>query len=86
MRVYFGKHFNKKYKKLPSNIQQKATERIALFSEHPFDPILNNHSLTGKYRGYRSINITGDFRAVYEPISSDIALFIAIDTHSNLYK
>jgi len=86
MKVYFGKSFDKKYLKLPSNIRQKAIERIALFSVHPFDPILNNHALSGEYKGYRSINITGDLRALYEPISKERAFFISIDSHSNLYK
>jgi len=48
--------------------------------------ILNNHALTGQWAGYRSINITGDYRAVYRLAEEDIAYFVALDTHSKLYK
>ncbi len=51
----------------------------------PFHPLLNNHPLAGRWTGYRSINITGDYRAIYELIEEDLAYFVTIDTHSNLY-
>jgi len=34
----------------------------------------------------RSINITGDLRLVYEEIDEDVARFLDLDTHSNLYS
>ena len=46
---------------------------------------LNNHALHGEYLGYRSINITGDLRAVYEIQDEKAVKFLFIDTHSNLY-
>jgi len=45
---------------------------------------LNNHSLSGEWRGYRSIDITGDIRAVYR-IENEINLFVAIGSHNQLY-
>lgn len=33
-----------------------------------------------------SINITGDWRAIYMPININEVLFIAFGTHSQLYK
>jgi len=54
--------------------------------ENPFNPILNNHALHGKWGRYRSINITGNLRALYELIDIDTALLILVDTHSNLYR
>ena len=48
--------------------------------------ILNNHPLGGKYRDCRSIDISGDFRAIYELVEKDIAYFVILDKHSNLYK
>ena len=84
MIVQFSKKFRKQYKKLRA-IQKNIDERLVLFQQDPHDPILNNHSLAGEYKGYRSINITGDFRALYEPIDTNTAFFITVDTHSNLY-
>lgn len=85
MKVYFSKVFDKNYKKLQSKIMRKVDERIILFSQNPMNPILNNHSLHGKYNGCRSINISGDLRAVYKMIDQDIAFFVAFGTHSQLY-
>lgn len=85
MKIQFHKNFIKQYKKRRS-IKRQIDERIVLFRIDPFDPILNNHGLTGKYEGYRSINITGDFRAIFELIDDDTARFIDMDTHGNLYK
>ena len=86
MKIRFHKNFNKQYKKLKQTQKQKVQERLVLFLKTPFHPILGNHPLKGKYTGYRSINITGDLRAVYRFISEQECIFVAIDTHSNLYS
>ena len=85
MKAYFHSRFEKRYKKFKESEKHKTKERILLFLHLPFDPILNNHALKGRYLGYRSINITGDLRAIYCMINDDVAYFIAINTHSNLY-
>ena len=84
MKIQLHKNFIKEYKKWP-NIQKRIDERLALFRVNPFDQILNNHGLTGKYAGCRSINITGDYRAVFELIDDNTVRFIDVDAHSNLY-
>lgn len=86
MRVYFHKNFKKRYRSLNSSERKKWNERLALFMSNAFHPVLYNHALRGEYSGYRSINITGDLRALYEPVGKDTALFITIDTHGNLYR
>jgi len=86
MKVLFHTNFKKQYKKLLGNQQTKFNEQLAIFLENPFHPLLNNHPLQGKYNGYRSINVGGDLRAIYEMAEKDIAYFIAIDTHSKLYS
>lgn len=51
------------------------------------DPKLNNHVLRGKLRGLRSINITGDWRAIFREYKKDKQiLFDSLGTHSQLYK
>lgn len=84
MRIDYHKHFKKQYKKLPSKVQEKFAERLMIFIGNPFAPELSNHALHGKYAKYRSINITGDWRAFYEVTDIGVQFFI-IDTHSNLY-
>lgn len=85
MRIITDKQFDKSYSKLPQKIKIKFSERRDLFIENEFYPLLDNHPLMGKYHGFRSINITGDFRAVYYKHSRDLAVFVNIGTHSQLY-
>lgn len=86
MRSAFHKNFEKDYARLRESTKKKFKERHALFLEDEFHQLLNNHALAGKFLGYRNINVTGDFRAVYHKVSTDAVLFVAIDTHSNLYS
>ena len=86
MRIQFHRNFEKQYKKLPLVVQSKFLKRIEIFLKDEFNPVLNNHALKGKYQGYRSLNVTGDFRAVYKRKSKKRAIFIAIDKHSHLYQ
>ena len=84
MDIRIHRNFAKRYVKLPSGIQERFKERRDIFAKNSFDPILQNHALKGKYQGYRSINITGDWRAVFQLNGSD-AYFVEIGTHSYLY-
>ena len=84
--IFFHGNFKKQYKKLSKNDQERLSERLNIFKQNPFNPILHNHELRGKYSGLNSINITGDLRALYQPVSDNLVLFVAIDTHSNLYE
>ena len=86
MKIVFHSGFKKKYKKLKSAEQKKFQQRLLLFEKNPDSPILNNHQLKGDYKGFYSINITGDPRALYKLVKKDTAFFIDIDTHSNLYS
>ena len=86
MNILYHAHFKKKYQKYPEHLKQIIKSRIVLFTQNPFDPLLNNHPLKGNYKGYRSINITGDFRAIYRLTDPNTAYFVEVDNHSNLYK
>ncbi|OGH39088.1 MAG: hypothetical protein A3B44_03250 [Candidatus Levybacteria bacterium RIFCSPLOWO2_01_FULL_38_21] len=84
MKIRVHKKFIKGYNKLTTSQQKKFKERRNLFIGDEFNPILNNHALTGKYQGFRSINISGDLRAIFRR-ERDSVLFVALDKHSNLY-
>ena len=85
MKVNFSRRFEKQRAKLPKLIKLKLSDRLRLFLNEPSHPFLRNHPLSGKYVGYRSINVTGDYRAIFYYESTDIVRFIAIGTHSELY-
>lgn len=86
MKIFFQKSFEKRYKSLPDKIKTKVKEKNILFGRDSFNPLLNNHALHGKYMGYRSIDITGDIRAIYKFLDKDTVLFVDIGAHSKLYK
>jgi addiction module RelE/StbE family toxin len=86
MNVFTSKKFDKMFKKCLQEIKEKFIERLKLFKDNKHSPIiLNNHPLSGKLKGLRSINVSGDYRSIFEEKSGDI-IFIAIGTHSQLYK
>lgn len=84
-RLVFSTGFKKQYKKLPRKTQKRVDERLDLFAHDPHHGLLGNHVLTGEYKEYRSINISGDMRAIYEEIKDDVAYFIGVGTHHDLY-
>lgn len=85
MNIFYSKKFDKMFKKCPQEIKSKFIERLELFNEDKYSSILNNHALSGKLKGLRSINISGDYRAILKE-QPDGILLIAIGTHSQLYK
>lgn len=84
MQVSYSRDFIKQSKKLSKNIREKLLSRVTIFIENPLDPRLRNHALRGKYRNTRSIDITGDVRALYIQTEHE-AIFVAVGTHSQLY-
>lgn len=86
-RIDYSKKFIKSLKKAPKKIQLAFRKRLEIFLSDKFNPILNNHALAGKYEGLRSINVTGDWRAIFKEYGDGkIIYFITINTHSNLYE
>lgn len=79
------KTFDKQYAKLNKKNKVRFKSKIELFISNPFDKQLRNHPLKGKYLGYRSINITGDLRALYRIEGNTVTIFAFIGTHSQLY-
>ncbi|TSC75217.1 MAG: Uncharacterized protein G01um101430_540 [Parcubacteria group bacterium Gr01-1014_30] len=86
MEIILHRSFEKKFIKRPPKIQEAFKNRRNLFLENPLHPLLNNHPLSGDRKGQWSINVTGDWRAIYVFRDESTVVFIDIDTHSNLYK
>lgn len=94
MRIDYSKKFIKGLKKSPRKIRIAFRDRLKIFLKDRSDPLLNNHVLSGRYKGYRSINVTGDlpvrqagWRAIFRELNhGKIIYFDLIGTHSQLYK
>ena len=88
MKVFYDPAFIKKLKKVDVRIRKSVKEKILVFSRNPLDPQLNNHVLRREYKGYRSINITADYRVLYKEVvmaNEKIAYFVLLGTHVELY-
>lgn len=86
MIITFHRSFRKKYNRLPHKLQVRCDERMLLFENDPRHPLLEKHPLAGDRIGQWSINITGDYRAIYKFIRNGAVIFVDIDTHNKLYK
>lgn len=86
MHVDYTKAFNKQFEKLPEKRQKQARAAVALFLQDITAASLRNHALKGEWQGYRSISAGGDFRLHFKVVDSDTVLFVAVGTHSQLYK
>jgi addiction module RelE/StbE family toxin len=77
--------FKKQYKKLPLKIQSQFDDRLRLFITDRTAPSLRVHPLKGKFQGYWSMNVNGDWRAIYLERGEEIIVFALIGTHSEFY-
>tara|TARA_B100000315_G_scaffold10707_1_gene10349 strand:- start:3110 stop:3367 length:258 start_codon:yes stop_codon:yes gene_type:complete len=84
MRIVYKKHFNRQFKKLSPKIKEQFYERLEIFLMDKFASQLNNHSVERAFPGCRSINITGDYRALFQEEESFL-VFVFIGAHSDLY-
>lgn len=84
MEVTLHRSFLKNYKKVPKKIRLQFIERKNIFLQEPFHPLLNNHSVDRVFSDCRSINISGDYRAIFRQEDGAI-VFLHIGTHSELY-
>lgn len=89
MNIRYTRRFVKQYEKADTKIRTAFEKRLKLFIENPQSSILRNHSLKASLNHYKSINITGDWRALYSESQEEnqtITTFEMIGTHSQLYK
>lgn len=79
------KKFEKQFAKLPKSVRSKFLLRLQIFRENQSANVLNIHQLQGNKRPLLSMNVTGDYRALFL-INKDVVTFYEIGTHSELYK
>ena len=85
MKVFLNTPCMRQYKKLPQDIQRKFNERVDLLLENPRNPLLRIHKLKGKKKPLKSMNITGDYRALFIQKGKHLVIFYRVGTHSQLY-
>lgn len=85
MKFRYSRRFIKQLTAQPQKVQNAFYLRLELFDEDPHNPLLRQHALPGKLKGFYSIHITGDVRALYEVVDNEMCLYDMIGSHSQLY-
>jgi addiction module RelE/StbE family toxin len=87
--IEYSDRFIKQLTASPDNVKAAFRDTVVLFTTDPHHESLRNHPLKGKLAGYRSIDITEDWRAVYRVKQigeRTVIRFSQIGTHRQLYK
>ena len=88
MIVKYTDSFLKQLKKSDVRIRKAFKQRLLLFVKNPNDLELNNHPLQREYIGFRSIDITSNYRAIFKEINQEddtYIYFTSLGTHHQLY-
>ena len=88
MTIQYNPGFLDKLKSVNVRVRKSFHEKINLFRKDPSNARLRNHALEGVYIGFKSIDITNDYRAIYEEVAigeETIAYFTLLGTHKELY-
>lgn len=75
----------KKIKKKDKKLAEKIEKQLVLFQSNPKHPSLRMHKLTGKKENAWSISITMSLRMIYKLLEENIAYFIDVGTHDEVY-
>ena len=89
MTIKYTEEFISQLKKQNVRVRKSFKKAINEFLKDVNSPILNNHELQQEWQGYRSIDITNDWRAIYRQVKfagETVIYFISIGTHKQLYQ
>ena len=89
MSIKYSPAFIEKLKKVDVRIRKSFKERIQTFEKNPNNTQLHNHKLKDPYRGFSSIDITADYRALFTEINEggkSYFYFTLLGTHKELYQ
>ena len=87
-RVEFSDRFDKQLQNASDEIKAAFADALTLLLADPTNPALRDHELEGVFAGYRSIDVTEDYRALFRETQTSerkIIAFQQIGTHKELY-
>ena len=85
--ISFNKSFVKSLKKLlkqDQSFEKRLKEKLNIFIDNPFNPILKTHKLSGKLKELYSFSIEFDLRILFY-FYENKAVFIDIGRHADVY-
>ena len=66
---------------MPRFVKEAFLERERFFLSNAYHPLLDTHPLHGKYKGFWSFTVIGQYRIMFFFSGSNEANFINIGTH-----
>lgn len=69
-----------------SKLFLKVEKKIKQFEENPKHPSLRIHKLSGSMNNMWSLSVNKSFRLTYRLLDNDLAYFIDIGNHDEVYK
>jgi addiction module RelE/StbE family toxin len=88
MEIKYTKRFRDQYHKADKQVRAAFAQTLDLFSSDPHNPFLRNHALQDTFAGFRSIDVTDDWRAIFREGKADertVITFHLLGTHEELY-
>ena len=86
MEIRTSAHFERRYKKLPQVVKEKAKRQEKLFVANPFDARVSTHKLGGKDRGKWSYSVDYNYRIKFIFLDDNHGvLYLDIGTHDEVY-
>jgi len=81
MEISTHPRFDKKYRKLPKPIKEKAKTKENIFRAFPFDQSLRTHKLHGKDHGAWAFWIDYHYRVKFVFVNQSPVLFLDVGLH-----
>jgi addiction module RelE/StbE family toxin len=86
MKIVTTDKYDKKYKKLSTDLKNRVDYVLERFIKNPLDPSLLNHNLQGRMRGFKSIKVGMDLRIIFKEEGGYIlVIMIDLGKHDDVY-
>ena len=86
MEIRTSAHFERRYKKLPHVVKEKAKKQEERFVANFFDPKISTHRLSGNEEGKWSYSVDYRYRIKFIFLGDNKILYIDIGTHDEVYR
>ncbi len=81
-KLIYTPEFQRKYKKLSSDIRSATKKRLFILQENPFSSELRTHKLSGKMNDLWAFSINFHIRVIFEFLERDTIHLLSIGDHS----
>ena len=84
MKIVYSARFLRSFKKMNAELVDKVVQKVVLFQQDIYHPMLRTHKLNGKMKEQWSFSVNHDLRIIFE-LDNEAAIFLDIGNH-DIYK